>query len=107
MLSVGLVLPMMGAVLVDLVPGISSYVICTGEGMSVITVDDAGNPIETPTAQTGECVFVDTGIASARDLPFWETLAREFTFAFVATPIIPESKVFDLIPPSQAPPVFI
>ncbi len=106
-LSVGLILPMMGAVLVDLVPGVTSFVICTGEGMTVITVDAEGNPVETPTAQTGDCVFVDTGVTTARAVPFWETLAREDTVAFVSRPAAPYSKVFDLIPPSQAPPVSI
>jgi len=83
LLTIGLVLPKMGAVIVEFVPGVYSAVICTGSGMEVITIGKDGQPIEQADFSVGECVGSDVHLSSGAKSDFWIKLAKNYEFAFI------------------------
>ena len=101
-LLTGLLLPKMGTALASALPNIMVYVICTAQGMEMITVDAEGNLVEVPVAMVDTCL----GDAPAPDHSLalaWHAFAAERQDPFRAIPR--SAPVLSLrLPPAQGPP---
>lgn len=67
-LCAGLILPRISGVLLDLVPGISAVVICTGDRMVVLHLDAQGQPVQVAQDEPDTCLTTSdpaTGVAHA------------------------------------------
>ncbi len=108
LLVAGLLVPKSGAVLAQIVPGVMTMVICTGEKLVTITLNAAGEPIEIHEDEEAPCLRTD--LAAPVEVPdrHWVRLALSFerSFAVKLNPR-PEAALFHRKRPSQAPPVLI
>lgn len=55
-LCAGLILPRISGVLLDLVPGVSAVVICTGDQMVVLHLDAQGQPVQVAQSEPDTCL---------------------------------------------------
>jgi hypothetical protein len=78
----GLLAPRMSAVLAQVIPGIQTMVICTGDELMTITIGTDGVPIETQEQTQHPCVVTEGVTLAAMDLPFWQQLAADHTHRF-------------------------
>ena len=104
----GLLAPRMTAVLAQVIPGVQTMVICTGDELIVLTIGTDGVPIETEDSTQHPCVMGDTISVAENTLPFWAVLGRDFAHHFA----IHENAQADvqhlaLISPTRAPPVLV
>lgn len=104
----GILAPKMSAVIVQLVPGIQTLVICTGNGLVTLTIDADGEPVEMPRAEVDHCTMVDANSLDASFIPPWRAFTGDHTRLFtIKLHPSPDDHRFNQIPPSQAPPVLI
>lgn len=102
----GLLLPRMSAVLIEVVPGMITTVICTGDALIVVTLGPDGQPVELPEEIDTHCVMADGATSLANVAPDYRRLERHYSFGF-------KSKTHDTAgldrlarqAPSRAPPV--
>lgn len=107
-LTLGLMLPKMGAVIVAMVPGVITAVICNGAEMVVISIDQDGQPIELPSAPVDTCVSADPTELAEKDAVAWVRVPRSFDIAFVQiTHPAPFGAVTRMKPRSHAPPLML
>lgn len=76
LLLAGLMLPRLGMVLVELVPGITQAVVCTGDRLIVIALDARGAPVNLPDAEdASDCVSTKLAALGSTKVPIWVALA--------------------------------
>ena len=78
----GLLLPRMLAVLVEIVPGMMTTVICTGDALIVVTLGPDGQPVELPEEVDTHCVMADGATSLADIAPDYRRLERHYSFGF-------------------------
>ncbi len=104
-LTFGFLLPKMGAVLVEIVPGIHTAVLCTGTELVILTLDANGDPIELPEIKAQHCTLADLADPGTGFIPAWQGLARSFHHPFaVKLHPAPGMDTLAAIWPSRAPP---
>ena len=81
-----LLLPKLGAILLDLHPGVQMTVICTGTEMITLRTGPDGTPIEVEYEEDHPCVMADPTDLRTPTVPNWITLARSYTAPFSETP---------------------
>ncbi len=104
-LILGLVLPKVSGVLLDLHPGVTTQVICTGTEMIILRIGPDGTPVKVTQSDEGPCVLADPTLADLRIDPPWIALARQFDTSFV--PIVNPTSGIDRLainPESHGPP---
>ncbi len=108
LLVFGLLAPRMSAVLAQVIPGIQTMVICTGDQMITLTIGADGVPVETVSENPHPCVMADGVTLATSDLPFWQKLAADHarSFAILESPRAVDDHLIRLSP-SRAPPVVI
>ncbi|MEM9584625.1 MAG: hypothetical protein AAGA08_16060 [Pseudomonadota bacterium] len=101
----GLLLPKLGAMLFEIVPGLTQAVICVGSQVVVLTLNEDGEPVDVPEPLVEHCALGDVVASSAAPNPFWVTLARSFQSLFVEiTDRGADAYHFARVPLAQAPP---
>ncbi len=107
-LIAGLLIPRMSAVIADVIPGIQTMVICTGEGLITLTIGADGQPVEAVETEPHPCVMSEVLTLAYADVPLWQRLAADYAHDFA---IRENTRVFDShlsrIAHSRAPPVMI
>jgi len=81
-----LLLPKLGAILLDLHPGVEMTVICTGTSMVTLRIGPDGTPIEVDYEEDAPCVMADPSDLERVDIPDWVYLARSYQTPFHAVP---------------------
>ncbi|MCY4179170.1 MAG: hypothetical protein OXC60_21110 [Litoreibacter sp.] len=102
--SLGIVLPKAGGVLLELMPGFTQAVICTGSEIVVITLDAKGDPVELPEPAVEHCVLDNVVAALSTPAPTWVKLRPQFETAFVSVSVRAPAAHLGLLPPGQGPP---
>ena len=107
-LCTGFVLPKMGAVLANAIPGIQTLVICTGAELVTVTLNAAGEPIDVAESNAQDCLRADLPPDAHRLMPVWQRLARAYSppFAVLENPSALRTALA-LQRPSHAPPVVL
>ncbi len=108
LLIVGLLAPRMSAAVAEIVPGMQTMVICTGQGLVTLTIGADGIPVETPQIEQHDCVLADITVVAEMAPQFWEKLAWDHRLRFAVT----ESEWMPGNPlrrrsPTRGPPVLI
>lgn len=102
----GFLAPRMSAVLAELIPGVQTFVICTGDSLVTITIGPDGEPIEHSETTPHPCVLADTIVQAQMTLPLWFALGFGFAHSFA---VRENTQVADhhlaLIFPTRGPPV--
>ncbi|WP_224825558.1 hypothetical protein [Cognatishimia sp. MH4019] len=107
-LTLGLIWPKVSAAVVGFLPGVQSYVICTGADMVTILVDAEGNPIEQVATDSAPCLSADVPPVALRAPQFWQQLARDHQDRFIQHENRqPLRSVLQRPAPSRAPPVVV
>lgn len=70
-LVAGTLLPKMSAAILTHLPGVQSFVICTGGALITITLDASGEPIEMATTDSAPCTLAEAGDPISRPAPLW------------------------------------
>lgn len=105
-ICVGLLLPRMSAVLVELMPGLQSMVICTGEGLVVVTLGPDGTPIEQTDTPEHRCVMSENPAVADVTIPFWQRLAGDYHNHFgIVENLTLQPNDLMIIGPTRGPPV--
>lgn len=103
-----LALPRVSAVLVELIPGIDTVVICTGSEYVTITIGPDGEPLDVDESSDNRCTLSDMAGIGLRPQTFWQRLATSFDKAFS---VAENQRLADLHltfqQPSRAPPALI
>ncbi|MEM6595743.1 MAG: hypothetical protein AAF672_13215 [Pseudomonadota bacterium] len=102
--SLGIILPKAGGVLLEVMPGFTQAVICTGSEIVVVTLDAEGDPVELPEPAMEHCVLDKGAVAFAAPYPSWVKLASQFETAFVSASVRAPAAHLRLLPPGQGPP---
>lgn len=106
--TLGLVWPKASAAVISFLPGVQSYVICTGDALVTIVVDASGTPVEQAEVDTPPCLSADLAKAHATAPTFWHKLARDYAMRFVVLETARHPlDVFQRRAPSRAPPVLV
>ncbi len=74
----GLLVPKMGGVLVELIPGRQTMVICTGGEMVVMIISPEEEPVEVESDGAEPCPSVSIIAGAEQGLPDWVYLARDY-----------------------------
>ena len=101
----GLLAPRMSAVMAELVPGVQTFVICTGDSLVTITIGADCEPIEHEETVQHPCVLADTIAQAEATASFWLAIDRDFAHRFAVqenTRRATRGRV--LISPSRGPP---
>lgn len=77
LLSVGLLLPASTAALASLLPGVQSFIICTGNGMVEVRLDEDGNPVALEESSEHPCLASAPLSVIDAPMPFWLKLAAD------------------------------
>ena len=77
LLAVSLLLPASTAALASLLPGIDSFIICTGSGMVEVRLDEDGNPIALDETAEHPCLASMALTVINAPTPFWQRLADD------------------------------
>ncbi len=105
-ITVGLSLPKLGAVLVTLLPGVQTVVICNGAELVTMTINSNGDPIELAEDSAAPCTQSDpVDPLSARDAAWLRVAYTDAYRLPTKRAPAPMAVHFTLKPPSQAPPV--
>lgn len=105
-LLMGLLLPRMGAVLVEVIPGLTQAVICTGDAMVVLVLDGQGQPVEIPERDSPPCLHADTPSGLQIADPTWHDPISDPNLGPANLARAPEGpRVFVDLKPAQAPPM--
>ncbi|MEM9716486.1 MAG: hypothetical protein AAF826_08215 [Pseudomonadota bacterium] len=102
----GMVLPKMSAVIVTMIPGVMTMVICSGDRTYVVHLDREGNPIETEQVESKPCVLGAVEEIALAPEPAWIRLAQDYAFTFI--PILSAGPTFSdlgLYPDLRGPPL--
>ncbi|GFE64890.1 hypothetical protein [Litoreibacter roseus] len=103
--ALGLLAPKMTAALAEVIPGVQTFVICTGSEIVRVTLSADGEPIEEPVITTDHCVLGDLAAHTPDYTAHWHALARDYQFRFsVRLHPAPNGDLFAIKWPSQAPP---
>ncbi len=104
----GFLAPRMTAVLAELIPGVQTMIICTGERMVTLTIGADGIPVEEAEENEHDCVIADTVSLAEVEQPFWTALSRDFDHRFAIRENTQIATVsLSLLSPSRAPPVLV
>ncbi len=107
-LTLGLIWPKVSAAVVTFLPGVQSYVICTGQEMVTILVDSAGSPIEQSAGESAPCLSADVPPVTVAAPTLWRQLARDHRDHFVKRDNLSVARsVLQRPAPSRAPPVLV
>jgi hypothetical protein len=109
LLCLTLLLPKVGGLLIEIMPGVTTAVICTGSETVVLTLDSNGAPIEElPEALPDTCILADAKSVVDVPTPVWVRLARSLEDRFVPVVTRREHETHPASPPpAQAPPVLV
>lgn len=109
LLCLALLLPKAGGLLLAVIPGVTTAVICTGSEIVVLTLGPDGAPIEElPEPLLDTCILADAGPAAELPTPLWVRLARSLEDSFVSVPTRQERANHPSTPPpAQGPPVLV
>lgn len=109
LLCLSLLLPKAGGLLLAVMPGVTTAVICTGSEIVVLTLGPDGAPIEElPEPLVDTCVLAEAGPAIELPAPFWMRLARSLEDSFVSVPTRRQRANHPSTPPpAQGPPVLV
>lgn len=104
-LILGIVLPKVSGLLLELHPGVTVQVICTGTEMITLRIGPDGNPVKVTQTDAGPCVLSDPSMADLRVDPPWVVLARQFDTTFIAVPSpTSDTERLAIQPESHGPP---
>ena len=78
-----LLLPKMGAAIVDLNPRVFTAVVCTGDRMVVMRIGPDGTPVELSEVDERPCISITPATPAALAAEHVETLALDFAPRFV------------------------
>ncbi|MFQ6546987.1 hypothetical protein AADZ90_003465 [Aestuariibius sp. 2305UL40-4] len=105
-LVLGLLVPKMGVVLVELIPGWQTMVICTGGEMVVMTISPEGEPVEVEQDGAEPCPPANVIADAEQDIPRWVYLARDYGDQAIHRPSLRRDLSVILIRgPTRAPPL--
>ncbi len=108
MLVAGMLAPRMSTVLAQVIPGVQTMVICTGDALVTITMGADGVPIETADQVQHPCVMASGVTLAVAGLPFWQQLAADHAHGFA---ISENSRVsvdhLTRLTPTRGPPVLV
>lgn len=109
LLCLAVLLPKAGGLLLEVMPGVTKAVICTGSELVVLTLGPDGEPIEElPEPLLDTCVLGDVTTVAEAPTPLWVRLARSFEDRFVPVVTRREHTTHPATPPpGQAPPVLV
>ncbi|MEO0831438.1 MAG: hypothetical protein AAFY03_13400 [Pseudomonadota bacterium] len=79
-------LPAATGLAVNLVPGLQTYVICTGDRLIRVTVGPDGTPVETPEVEVTHCITADATAPSGAKPSDWIALTRVFEQIIIPKP---------------------
>lgn len=105
---VALVLPRVSAAVVEFLPGVDTYVLCTGSEYVTVTLGPDGSPIDVSESTENQCTVSDSVVTPGGSAPFWHALARSYRRPFVIIEH-PHAQADGLarLEPTRAPPVLI
>lgn len=104
-LLTGLLLPRLGGLLVEIVPGVTQMVICTGNEMITLVLDSDGVPVEMPDHDGQPCLSSDVPVLQGTPQPAWLEFAAMPALGPANIAAVPRGpRLFAEILPSQAPP---
>ncbi|MEL7214181.1 MAG: hypothetical protein AAGK92_16075 [Pseudomonadota bacterium] len=107
-LTLGMIWPKASAAVVAFLPGVQSYVICTGDEMVTILVDSEGTPIEQSTSDSAPCLSADVPPVATIAPSLWRQLARDHRDRFVKRENLSVARsVLQRPAPTRAPPVLV
>ncbi len=107
-LAFGVLAPKMGAVLVQLIPGWQTMVICTGGEMVVLTISPDGEPVEVAQDGAEPCPFAAVVAGALQAVPGWVSLAPDYDHRTLASPNLRSGPGVALIRgPTRAPPAVV
>lgn len=108
MMIVGMVLPKTAAVLASFLPGAHVIAICTGDGITYVTINAAGEPVEIEDSRAHHCVMADGAVIASVDIPFWQRLdAQPAPPVHVALNTGADQDRLSMLGEPRAPPVLI
>jgi len=81
-LLAGLIAPRVTAIIADVLPGVQTMVICTGEGLIILRIGPDGQPIEETEQAFNHCVLSDGTVVAQQAVPHWQMLAADYTDGF-------------------------
>ena len=105
---VALVLPRVSATVVEFLPAVDTYVLCTGSEYVTVTLGPDGSPIDVSESTENQCTLSDSVVTPGGSALFWHALARNYRRPFVIIEH-PHAEADGLarLEPTRAPPVLI
>ncbi|WP_208352469.1 hypothetical protein [Pseudaestuariivita rosea] len=102
----GVLVPRMGAVIGEAV-GLQTFVICTGDGLRAVTLDQNGDPIETEIEDHGPCLAAIVQAQLTAPPSAWQRLIGQPDGPPKALGTIITTTVWDGPPPKRGPPAIV
>lgn len=107
LVALGIILPKAAAALALVLPTYGQTItICTPAGLSTITLDANGNPVQEIDSETAPCLMAQATLVQPATLPDWQRMAREIDCATaLKSQTLKPAQITTLRPPCRAPPV--
>ncbi|MBV6658461.1 MAG: hypothetical protein KI785_11905 [Devosiaceae bacterium] len=108
LLCVAVLVPKVAGMLVDILPGYHTVVICSGGEMIAITLSPDGEPVQHGEGKSEPCQLNHALVFDERPIPLWIALACSYAFEVACAPnLVPDPSVLVTRGASRAPPVVV